>query len=238
MLARSRRATATISASRSTALARLLAAGHGGQVLVSAVAAELARGSLPVGSSLVGLGPHRLKDFAEPQEIYQLVAPDLAKRISAAAFAGGTPEQPAAADQPPSSAARQKWPRSRRSWKSIGSSRWSARAESARRASSLQVAAEVLDRYRRWRLVCRTGATDGPAAHRGEHHSAVRLSDRRRAEAPRRRRQSPQRKAGAAHPRQLRTSRRGSRESCGRDHPQVPEYVAAGLEPRAAGDFR
>ena len=60
---------------------RLLAAGHGGQVLVSAVAADLARGSLPDGSRLVNLGAHRLKDFAEPQEIYQLIAPDLSSEF-------------------------------------------------------------------------------------------------------------------------------------------------------------
>ena len=62
-------------------IGRLLAAGHGGQVLVSAVAADLARGSLPDGSRLANLGAHRLKDFAEPQEIYQLIAPDLASEF-------------------------------------------------------------------------------------------------------------------------------------------------------------
>lgn len=59
-------------------VARLLAAGHGGQVLASAIAADLARGSLPAGSSLLALGQHRLKDLAEPEEIYQLCASDLA----------------------------------------------------------------------------------------------------------------------------------------------------------------
>ena len=58
-------------------VARLLAAGHGGQVLVSTAAAELVRDTLPPGSSLIGLGVHHLRDFAEPQEIHQLAAPDL-----------------------------------------------------------------------------------------------------------------------------------------------------------------
>ena len=54
--------------------ARLLAAGHGGQVLVSEIAADLARHALPARSTLIALGPHYLKDFAEPQEIHQLAA--------------------------------------------------------------------------------------------------------------------------------------------------------------------
>ena len=58
-------------------VARLLAAGHGGQVLVSTAAAELVRDALPPGSSLIRLGVHHLRDFAEPQEIHQLAAPDL-----------------------------------------------------------------------------------------------------------------------------------------------------------------
>ena len=55
-------------------VARLLAAGHGGQVLVSENAADLVRGALPNNSTLIALGPHFLKDFAEPQEIHQLTA--------------------------------------------------------------------------------------------------------------------------------------------------------------------
>ena len=57
-------------------VARLLAAGHGGQVLVSESAADLAHGALPTSSTLIALGPHYLKDFAEPQEIHQLTATD------------------------------------------------------------------------------------------------------------------------------------------------------------------
>ena len=57
-------------------VARLLAAGHGGQVLVSEIAADLAHSALPASSTLIALGPHYLKDFAEPQEIHQLAAND------------------------------------------------------------------------------------------------------------------------------------------------------------------
>src|SRR5437764_8060974 len=46
--------------------ARLMAAAHGGQVLVSAAAASL----LP-GVELVDLGTHRLKDLTAPEHVFQ-----------------------------------------------------------------------------------------------------------------------------------------------------------------------
>lgn len=56
-------------------VARLLSAGHGGQVLVSADAARTLPGD--GGVALRDLGRHRLKDFPELESIYQLVAPSL-----------------------------------------------------------------------------------------------------------------------------------------------------------------
>jgi predicted ATPase/class 3 adenylate cyclase/tetratricopeptide (TPR) repeat protein len=58
-------------------VARLLAIGHGGQVLVSGTAADLLQGVMPQQSSLRDLGAQRLKDLARPEQVYQLVAPDL-----------------------------------------------------------------------------------------------------------------------------------------------------------------
>lgn len=58
-------------------VARLLAIGHGGQVLVSAASAGLLEGEMPAQSDLLDLGPHRLKDLALPEQVYQLVAHDL-----------------------------------------------------------------------------------------------------------------------------------------------------------------
>jgi predicted ATPase/class 3 adenylate cyclase len=58
-------------------VARLLAIGHGGQVLVSGVATDLVEGALPPRASLCDLGEHRLKDLARPEQVYQLLAPDL-----------------------------------------------------------------------------------------------------------------------------------------------------------------
>jgi predicted ATPase/class 3 adenylate cyclase len=58
-------------------VARLLAIGHGGQVLVSGVTTDLAQGLLPPQTSLRDLGPHRLKDLAFPEQVYQLCAAGL-----------------------------------------------------------------------------------------------------------------------------------------------------------------
>jgi predicted ATPase/class 3 adenylate cyclase len=58
--------------------ARIMAAGHGGQVLLSASAGALASERLPAGAGLLDLGEHRLKDLGRPEHIFQLVQPDLA----------------------------------------------------------------------------------------------------------------------------------------------------------------
>ncbi len=60
-------------------VARLLAIGHGGQVLLSNAARNLVQGLLPPESGLLELGTHRLKDLAEPEIVYQLVAPGLSE---------------------------------------------------------------------------------------------------------------------------------------------------------------
>jgi len=57
--------------------ARLLAAGHGGQIVVSAAALELAGDALPGDVVMRDLGSHLLKDLVRPEHIYQVVAPDL-----------------------------------------------------------------------------------------------------------------------------------------------------------------
>jgi predicted ATPase/class 3 adenylate cyclase len=57
--------------------ARIMAAGHGGQVLLSASAAALVRDGLPDGADLLDLGEHRLKDLGRPEQVFQLTHPDL-----------------------------------------------------------------------------------------------------------------------------------------------------------------
>ena len=58
--------------------ARLEAAAHGGQVLISGATAELLAGSLPAGTGLRDLGLHRLKDLGRPEQVFQLEASFLA----------------------------------------------------------------------------------------------------------------------------------------------------------------
>jgi predicted ATPase/class 3 adenylate cyclase len=57
--------------------ARIMAAGHGGQILLSLATRELVERSLQPGLSLLDLGAHRLKDLQRPEHLFQLVLPDL-----------------------------------------------------------------------------------------------------------------------------------------------------------------
>jgi predicted ATPase len=58
-------------------VARLLAAGHGGQILLSEPTYDLLRDELPAGLSLRDLGERRLKDLIRPERVFQVVTPDL-----------------------------------------------------------------------------------------------------------------------------------------------------------------
>jgi predicted ATPase/class 3 adenylate cyclase len=58
-------------------VARLLAAAHGGQVLISVATRELLGDRLPEGTLLRDLGERRLKDLFGPERVFQLVAPGL-----------------------------------------------------------------------------------------------------------------------------------------------------------------
>jgi predicted ATPase/class 3 adenylate cyclase len=55
--------------------ARLMAAGHGGQILLSAATVQMMEGDWPEGTHLLDLGQHRLKDLVRPEHIYQLSHP-------------------------------------------------------------------------------------------------------------------------------------------------------------------
>jgi predicted ATPase/class 3 adenylate cyclase len=57
--------------------ARICAAGHGGQILLSQTTRELLADGLPEGTVLRDLGEYRLKDLASPQRLYQVAALDL-----------------------------------------------------------------------------------------------------------------------------------------------------------------
>src|SRR5579864_1141640 len=51
--------------------ARIAAAGHGGQILLSASTAELVRNHCPSRVTIRDLGYHRLKDLEQPEHVFQ-----------------------------------------------------------------------------------------------------------------------------------------------------------------------
>lgn len=57
--------------------ARICAAGHGGQILLSEATRTLVADDLPEGVSLKDLGEHRLKDLAKPLRLYQVTTAGL-----------------------------------------------------------------------------------------------------------------------------------------------------------------
>ena len=63
--------------------ARIAAAAHGGQIVVSDATRTAARAGLPMRSELKRLGEYTLKDFDDPQPLFQLVHPDLAGDLPA-----------------------------------------------------------------------------------------------------------------------------------------------------------
>ncbi|MFI5505973.1 ATP-binding protein [Mycobacterium sp. NPDC051804] len=52
--------------------ARLMAAAHGGQIVISGATEALVRGDLPAGTELLDLGEHRLRDLGSPIRVFQL----------------------------------------------------------------------------------------------------------------------------------------------------------------------
>ncbi len=57
--------------------ARLMAAGHGGQILLSRATEELVHGHLPADVALRDMGQRRFKDLIQPERVFQLIVPDL-----------------------------------------------------------------------------------------------------------------------------------------------------------------
>jgi len=57
--------------------ARLRAIAHGGQIVVSLTTEELVRDGLKGGVSLKDLGLHRLKDLSRPEQVFQVLHPEL-----------------------------------------------------------------------------------------------------------------------------------------------------------------
>ena len=76
--------------------ARIAAAAHGGQVVMSDATWQLAAAKLP-GTRAADLGWHRLKDIAEPEHLHQLLIdglPPSSRRCAAWATAAACPSRP------------------------------------------------------------------------------------------------------------------------------------------------
>jgi predicted ATPase/class 3 adenylate cyclase len=80
--------------------ARICAAGHGGQVLLSSSTRELVADELPAEVALKDLGEHRLKDLDRPEHLFQLVVGDLPAEFPP--LASLSPGSPGANGLPPS----------------------------------------------------------------------------------------------------------------------------------------
>jgi predicted ATPase/class 3 adenylate cyclase len=77
--------------------ARLMAAAHGGQIVVSGATEALVRDELPDGIGLIDLGEHRLRDLGRPLQVFQLIRADHPEDFpplrSLDAFPGNLPAQ-------------------------------------------------------------------------------------------------------------------------------------------------
>lgn len=77
--------------------ARLMAVAHGGQIVCSRATADLARDALAGDMKLIDLGEHRLRDLSRPERVFQVDAPGLGSDFSPLrsldAFPGNLPLQ-------------------------------------------------------------------------------------------------------------------------------------------------
>ena len=93
-------------------LARLMAVGHGRQILASQAVQQLVRDDLPADAILLDLGAHRLRDLQEPELVFQVAAPGCRGRFRPCAGSRATRRT--------SPSPRRAWsaanPRSRRCW--------------------------------------------------------------------------------------------------------------------------
>lgn len=58
-------------------VARIMSAGHGGEILVSGETLQALNDATPAGATLNDMGKHRLKGLKIPEHLFQLVVPDL-----------------------------------------------------------------------------------------------------------------------------------------------------------------
>ena len=88
--------------------ARIAAAAHGGQVVISDATAKLVARSLPAGVGLRDLGSHRLKDLNLPEHLHQLLIPGTPADFPPLRSVGTTSSLPVATT--PLLGRRSRWP--------------------------------------------------------------------------------------------------------------------------------
>jgi len=72
-------------------VARIMSAGHGGQILISQAVVDLLHGSLPSGVTLRDMGQHHLKGLKQVEHLYQVVQEDLPQNFPPLASQDDTP---------------------------------------------------------------------------------------------------------------------------------------------------
>ncbi len=72
-------------------VARIMSAGHGGQILISVEVTELMRGYLPADVTLRDLGQHRMKGLTQLEHLFQAVVPDLPANFPPLTTSEGSP---------------------------------------------------------------------------------------------------------------------------------------------------
>ncbi len=91
MSARRNSVTTIILANSLNRVARILAAGHGGQVLLSLPVEELVRDQLEPGVMLRDLGERRLRDLSRPEHLFKLAIAGLPSEFPPLRFLEVTP---------------------------------------------------------------------------------------------------------------------------------------------------
>jgi class 3 adenylate cyclase len=56
---------------------RIMAVGHGGQILISETTRQIAQEHFPASISVIDLGKHQLKGLSKTEKIFQISMPDL-----------------------------------------------------------------------------------------------------------------------------------------------------------------
>ena len=127
--------------------ARIMDAGHGGQVLVSQAAADLASDRLPDGVSLRDLGAVRLRDLSGTERVYQVAHADL-RRTSRRCARWRRRRTTCRSRSRRSSGASASSPRSRGCWGTTRLLTLLGAGGIGKTRLSLQAAADLLDDYR------------------------------------------------------------------------------------------